>query len=405
MNPKHFLIVTMAIAIGTACTPSKNEGAITKIDIGRTYPEKIIHLNEVADISYVKLEAGNDDYLFEGTVAAISERTIVIFSRKTNMFLFFSIDGKPLSCFNRQGSGPEDYTVVSTVLFDEKARELYVNDIAKKKLFVYSPDGSYKRSLPLPESSSVGRFFSFDDNSLLLYDGIKRARSLFAAGNKDRNPALADGSYEHPFVRISKETGEVVEYIPVSEDFSVILGIRLDGDAPAEIVNRIIPGKTTPIGYYRDGFLLYNQETDTVFYYTKNHEPAPAFVRTPPVREMLPVTYLNMLFEAGDYEFIQTNTLIKVLPGPLKTAYLVRDKRDGAMYTQKTVFNEYLDAEVILNPEMLLSADGRTGCLQYPVFQLKEALENNLLSGELKTAAQELGDEDNDLLVLLRFKN
>ncbi|MDR2811088.1 MAG: 6-bladed beta-propeller [Tannerellaceae bacterium] len=404
MKLKHFLITLVAIAAGTACSLPGNENGMIEIEVGQTYPEKEIHLKEVAEISYVKLDASADDYLLDGSVVGISDKTIVAFNRKTNVFLFFSIDGKPLSHFNHQGGGPEDYVVVSSVLFDENAKELYVNDVAKKKLLVYSPDGSFKRTLPLPANSSVGRFFNFDNNSLLLYDGMKRARSIFAAGNKEPEVASDGDSYTYPFVRISKETGDVVEYIPVPEDFDIVLGIRLNDAETAGITNNIIPGRTMPIGYYRDGFLLYNQETDTVFYYAKNHALAPAFVRTPPIREMSPITYLNMLFEAGNYEFIQTHTLIKVLPGPLKTTYLARDKRDGAIYTQKIVFDDYHDADVILKPDMLLFSDGRTGFLQYPVDQLKEALADNKLNGKLRTITEGLADEDNDLLVLLKFK-
>ncbi|MDH6311581.1 hypothetical protein M2137_000331 [Parabacteroides sp. PFB2-10] len=378
----------------SACLSPQKQGDIIEIDISQDYPEKELNLKDIADISYVKLDAADDKYLVQGSVVGVTDKTIVIGNWRASEFLFFTLDGKPKSKVSRRGNGPEEYVSITASLYDEENDELFVNDTRQHKLLVYSSTGEYKRTLSLPKGSIVERPYNFDKNSLLFYDLARSAGQI-------------EGDlYEHPFVRISKKDGQVLEYPLIPEDTNIILGIKPEPGAPSPLGGFIL-GRKTHIINYRDGFLLYNQETDTMFYYQKNQSLTPVFVRTPPIKEMKQITYMNTLFEVGNYEFIQTMTLVKATPGPLKTTYLVRDKRDGSLFTQKIVFDDFKDANITLDPINNVNPTNnvKVGVLQYEVGVLKEALEKGKLSGELKKIVSEMGEEDNDLLILLHFKN
>lgn len=378
----------------TGCSSDKKDNHVTSIDVSREYLMKEIDLREIADVSYVRFEY-SDESLFNGFVACITDQTIVIYGYRTQDYFFFTFDGKLKSKFNRHGNGPEEYITATSAAYDEEKDEFFVLDASKRKLFVYSSVGEYKRGFALPSDASLGVLFDCDENSLLLYDGAKsnfKIRNIQAEATGSEKMEYIGNSFEHPFCRISKQDGHVLEYILVPENFDIPLGV-IDSSIG------IVPARKNNIINYRDGFLLYHQETDTMFYYQKDQPLKPVFVRTPPMSDRLQ-TYLNTLFEGGDYEFIQTITMQL----PFKYNQLVRDKRDGNIYQQKIIFDEFQD-EITFTPGVITTTrNAQIGALQYDVATLKDALEEGKLSGRLKEIVQDMDEEENDLLFLLRFK-
>ncbi|MDL2244136.1 6-bladed beta-propeller [Parabacteroides sp. OttesenSCG-928-J18] len=388
-----FFFIFCTLLIG--CVIEKGEKDVISIDISKDYSAKEIDLREIADVSYVRFERSNES-LFGGFVACITDQTIVIYSHRTYDYLFFTYDGKLKSKFNRRGNGPEEYIAATSAVYDEAKNELFVLDASKKKLFVYSSVGECKRVFSLPSDASLGVLFDCDENSLLLYDSAKnnfRIRNIQAEAKGSEKVESIGNSFEHPFCRISKQNGHVMEYILVPENFDITLGV-------IESSIGIVPARKNNIINYRDGFLLYHQETDTMFYYRKDQPLEPVFARSPSMSDQQQ-TYLNTLFEGGCYEFIQTISLQL----PFKFNQLVRDKRDGSIYQQKIVFDEFQD-EIAFTPSVITTTrNAQVGVLQYDVVTLKDALDEGKLNGRLKEIVQDMDEEENDLLFLLRFKD
>lgn len=405
-NTIFFKVLSSILAIlFTGCSPESEKEEITHIDVSSSdYPQKTIELSEIADISYVRFEH-SDEALFSGHVVEATDETIVIYSPSTKDFFFFDPEGKLKSKFNRYGNGPEEYNFVSTVCYDARTDELFVPDRRKKKMFVYSSQGDCKRIFTLPANASINFIADFDDHSLLLYDHAKREFFNYHVqfAMQEEQPQGMGEIYPSSYCLISKTNGDVLENIPMPENFELVLGVPPGDDAPPGL--RMLLGRTSRIVPYRSGFLLNNQETDTLFYLREDHSLTPAFVRTPPVKEMGTVTYLNALFEAGAYDFIQTMTLIKVLPGPLKTDYYIRERTSGDMYRPQVVFADY-KTDFVLEPGIVTtSKNAQTGVLMYDVGTLKTALQENRLAGKLKEIVADMGEDENDLLFLLKFKS
>ncbi len=62
------------------------EALLPQIDVNEEYPEKEIFLQDVADIEYIPLET-NEEMLFQGTIAAVSDKGIL------------GVSNKEVSCF------------------------------------------------------------------------------------------------------------------------------------------------------------------------------------------------------------------------------------------------------------------------------------------------------------------
>lgn len=64
------------------------EALLPQIDVNEEYPEKEIFLQDVADIEYIPLET-DEEMLFQGTIAAVSDKGILGVSQQGGkLFLF-----------------------------------------------------------------------------------------------------------------------------------------------------------------------------------------------------------------------------------------------------------------------------------------------------------------------------
>ena len=106
-----FFNLTLMIVFITGCSSNKQtKEGLPFIDVRQNYPEKRVCLTEIAYVEFLYLCSDNNDFLFLGTISAITKNRIVVFDRSSGSILFFSRDGKPKSRFNRVGQGPEEHT-------------------------------------------------------------------------------------------------------------------------------------------------------------------------------------------------------------------------------------------------------------------------------------------------------
>jgi len=400
---KNIFIFSICMACLGCTSNQQTDGDITEINVSGNYRDKEILLSDIADISYVQFKADNNsDYLFRGDPLAVTENAIVIYNTATHDFLFFTKDGSPKSVFNKRGNGPEDYLNISHAVYDEQKDELFA--VERNRIKVYSSEGEYKRTLTVPKNVWISEIASFDENSLLLFDNTEKM-ALALKRMQDEKVVVSDEpeGYASSFVRISKIDGDVEEYIRVPQNFNIELSAPFQFSS-GDMIHQIF-GRTDHILNYKEGFLLYNHETDTVFFYDKTETLIPTFVRTPSISATSPMVYVNGIVETDNYQFLSLITLKIARPGLLQSDHLVRDKQDGTIYKQRIVFDDYDDKEIFISPiNIMRTRDSKVGLITLPLFELKEANSANKLKGQLKSLVESMDEEENDICVLLYFR-
>ena len=394
MKKLFFSLITLFLLAACGTREKEISGPVL-FDATRDYPEKQLLLDEVADITYVPLSSETDSALFRGTLAHVSERTVTIHDFPRGIFYLFDRSGRYLSSFNHKGQGPEDYNFLITAFVDEARGELFA--IEKNRIQVYDKQGDYRRTLRLPDGAWVYEAADGGDGSILLVDNQERASILYA-GMVDENAE----AYEQPFVRISKADGGLVSYITLPKNFLV----DLSADFQTAGISLKVSGPNHRLVSHRDGFLLTNQETDTIFLYAHD-QLKPMMIHTPPVSEQGEKSYLNGYVEAGDYLFFE-KVIVKAVENrrpPVPSVYYLYDKRDGQFYEQAVSMRDFEGKRIDLTPQIIRpSRDARLGCLLLTVDELQTANADGKLSGELKRIVDEMPEDSNDLLMLMRFK-
>ena len=216
-----FIIILLMLS---GCGGKQTKDDLAFIDVRKNYPEKEILLTDIASITYLYLNSDNNDYLYKGRIHSITENTVVVVDDVSGSILFFSKDGTPKSHFNRKGQGPEEYTSVFRLFYDEKADDVYVIDGRGNHIQVYSSTGTSKRKITLPQGTRVGNdIISFDDSSFFFYDP-KIEIKLSETDKKN----LTESDWNSPFYRISKIDGAILDYLELPMA-PIVLEITYDG--------------------------------------------------------------------------------------------------------------------------------------------------------------------------------
>lgn len=212
MKKEVALYLLLSIIVTSCSSVKQSDEELPSIDISKEYPEKEIKLTDIADVSYVRLNSKSDDYLFKGSIDYVTPNKIVVIDRSSQSLLFFARDGSPLSHFNCRGQGPEEYTDVASVMYDEANDDVFVSPDFSDHIMVYSSSGEYKRKITLPETNINGQMALFDDKSILVYDNTKLWQTIVRHNSK-KKITFTEQVGDSSFFLISKIDGAVLEYI------------------------------------------------------------------------------------------------------------------------------------------------------------------------------------------------
>lgn len=259
-------------------------------------------------------------------------------------------------------------------MYDEANDELYI--LSEKRLIVYSSSGVHKRTiaLSLSDDKRITSMANYDNGSLLLFDSDN-----FVLISK------ADGS---ELKRLDVSSGEKVKLYAINQDEQRVSVI-------ASTQNQIVN--------YKDGLLLSDYSTDTVFFFNKNKELIPVLIKQPSIHSMDPVIYANTFVEAADYLFYR-KIIVKVQNGQLPSVYLMQNKKDGTVYEQEIKMDDFKGKQVEIAPEILTSSS-RHGLVVLDLVELEEAYADGRLKGKLKELMEKIDRENgNNVYMLLTFK-
>ena len=397
---KNLVKLAIVTVLVTSCSSNKQqEDGLPFIDVSKNYPEKEILLTGIADVTYLYLNSDDADYLYKGGIHNITENTVVVVDNVSSSILFFAKDGTAKSYFNHKGQGPGEYTEIRTVVYDETTDELFVTTYSMPYgIQVYSSVGDYKRTIKLPRETLIEELIVFDDHSLFFRDGAIEFRRSMALLRKEDLPA---DDYVIPFYRISKTDGEVLDYVELPGTH-LLLGGNYNGRWISVLLRYSMKCP--------EGVLLWNAQTDTVFFYRGDKSLTPVIYQTPSVSSLNPMEYLTLCLDRGQYQFIQVTIAREgIHPGFFPVKNYLRDKKTGEIIRPKFLLPDYEGKEFTIDP----SASNAVGkfynegyYFELNLYELKEADRAGKLSGQLKDLVATLDENnDNNVFMLVEFKS
>ena len=104
--PFYFLVLYLLVSC--QWTKQAETKALSVVDMTKSYPEKEIVLQDIADVEYIPLET-TDDFLFNGVAAIVSDKYIVTIGHQSEDVCLFSREGKALTRIHLMGNGPFEY--------------------------------------------------------------------------------------------------------------------------------------------------------------------------------------------------------------------------------------------------------------------------------------------------------
>jgi len=383
----------LALLLLTQCKSSSSKqvaGDIAEIDVSQKYPEREVFLQDIAKVEYIPLETNDNTLVSVSRTVYVSDNYIVIINIREGDILIFDGKGKSKFSFNNRGQSGTEYINLSSIAFDEKAKEIFVSNsfAAEPKFLVYSEDGKFKRSLPYPPNFAPSDIYSFNEKTLLVYDtyGLNQ-----------------DNYSKNPYLLIDKNDGSIVDtldiHLPVRVSNRVILEVEIDGQKGVMPMTLSISNNRS----YGNNFLISDWSSDTIFRLTPQKELQPVIIRQPSVyksdhkmvisNELITDKYMFFTKAVFDFEAAQKS---RTFP----TMSLMYDFQTRQLSEYKLINKDYetrsVGFEASITPE-------NTGVYKLDVFRLFDADKAGQLKGELKQLLKVLDGDDNPVLVKVSF--
>lgn len=155
-------------------------------------------------------------------------------------------------------------------------------------------------------------------------------------------------------------------------------------------------------------FLLTEYSSDTVYRYTQAQNLIPVLVRKPSIQTVTSKVILHSWLETNDYTFFTTNRLEIDWDNPAEfqeKGFLI-ERNTGNIYQSYIEMNDYKGKNIILGPSVLsrFSKETQTGFVVLPSDELLEAEKEGKLSGILKEKVNRLTENDESVVMIMRFK-
>jgi hypothetical protein len=238
-----------------------------------------------------------------------------------------------------------------------------------------------ERSYPAsPES-----LYDYDEDNLLLNDAFQGGVN----------------NYPTAFILMSKEDGRTTEEIRIPYEKKADLT-----SSPGSGSQVMLPAPSYAAVRNGSDFLLTDYSTDTVYRFTPERSLIPVLVRKPSIHSMETKTILHSWLETGGYLFFSTHRMEfdwKVLKGFPEKCY-VMEKRSGRFFHVHVTMNDYQGKELILGPTVLSkTTDSQTGLILLTASELSEAAKAGKLSGKLREITEQLTEDDEYVLMILKF--
>lgn len=370
---------------------AKKEQGLVTLDVTKDYPEKKIVLQDLADVKYIPLETKKNALLpnSAGCLGYVSD-SLIVARTSDNEIVLFNGDGSVRSSFRHVGQGSKEYQYIIGMAVDPKAQEIFIVDyLLKYRMQVYSFTGQYKRTLPIPYKMILNSLQDFSADCLLACD-------------MDVNQGISNRA--KPYMLLSKKTGEIVKELDIH--FTKRMSNRMSKPFGENQTISAALGYD-PIVRCEDSYVIGDLSADTIYTYTPQGVLSPMLVRTPPVLSMETPKVLLPDYRAGSYFFfylVDFEFDFETRTG-FPDKYMVYDYAAGKTYVCKLVNRDCEEQEIQLGDGGVTNKAWNTACYTIPSSMLIEQSEAGKVHGPLKEIATGRTDDDNPVLVIVRFKN
>ncbi|MDR3327171.1 MAG: 6-bladed beta-propeller [Prevotellaceae bacterium] len=381
---KILTIIIYSVFLFEGCKNKTIDTDMFVIDVSKDYPEKFVSFQEMGgELEYIPLET-NDEVLMEATATPvyISDKKIIIMNPFIGDIFIFGRNGKIESHFNHKGQSGEEYNNLRHLVYDEKNKEFFVSDY--KKILVYSEEGQYKRHFSFPETN-FEKISNFDDETLLGYDEYD------IYGNDYRTK---------PYLFVSKKDGSIVSELDINLPQRYSIKQKYDTEN-GKIVIRL-----GDFSNWHDGkdFVIADLSSDTIYKLTRDKRLIPLGTRVPSVSKNEMKTLLSVIIKTDKFMLLSANVadFEKVKKGiPLDALYLLYNFADNRI-TKSWFTND--DCSGCRYRFWDIEAPENTTALFLSSFRLIEQRELGNISGNLKPIAEKVDEEDNPVLMVVKFK-
>ena len=392
---RTYTIFAILLFVMTGCggnrqSVNETDGFIT-VDVTKGYPKKELILQDFMDVEYIALET-NDDFLNQGVVMAIGKQFIVVKNNVRDGDIFiYNRNGKALRKVNRMGQGGEEYLNISSIVLDENNDEMFVSD--GRKILVYDLYGKYKRSF----GSSYGSIYNYNNESFICHDI-----------SFDNDVEDID---KPPFTIISKQDGSIMKTIQPACQQKRAGRVRLIQRYDITVAAFSTNFPLTSIIPWHESWILTVYSSDTIFNYLPDHSMTPFMVRTPSIQSNNPNAFLSLGILTEHYWFLQTKKpepeIVGTSPSDAYVLWpetsLVCDRQEKNIY-EYTVYNDDFSNQITVNMSQNTINDEIAFQQKIEAYQLVEAYEKDELKGRLKEIASELDEDDNPIIMLVKYK-
>lgn len=385
---KHLLLFIGLLSVCSCSQTTDQTIPLIIVDVAKDYPAKEICLQDIADIEYIPM-ATSDSALVNTVISCVCEEGIVARGGKVGEILIFDSKGQKLQgriC--KKGQGPEEYNAIIFNIFDWKRKEVFIADYTSMK--VYDFNGNYLRTL-LKEDIMNLDICNLDDNHLLCSRNKKNSTTPY-----------------HPYYTLNKDTGEAdtLSYeIPrfIASNRKVIMN---DGS----ISNAY--GLLPQLAKCNNKIWLTDVALDTVFALQPGKPAEPVMIPLQASTKNEEVPLLHFLGMNDWYAWISRiprNVTVKMndmMAEAVKsrTLYMYNHATQEwikPIYRNKDFSSRDYDPKYI----NLTSVAYGYGLITLNAIDLVEAYQKKMIiNDKLKEIASKMQEEDNPVLMLLKFK-
>ena len=405
MMKKFYLILTCAVLC--ACgggnkqqKASAHESESTQaplslpvLDLQKKYPQKIINLQDIADVEYIVLESHNEA-LISAPYTVVTDSMIITCSPLEDNVIFFQRNGKFSHSLNRKGQSGKEYTGISDMRVNVATKEIYINDNLKRCVQVYTYNGEYIRTLKLKSTPHngylMGTIYNCDEEHILAEDWWKVDELKEQPTNHQPyyRISTSDGSISRLPLFIEKRIRDGFNWYDEESDTFGGMGIVF-----------------SPVAYINEELIIADFGLDTVYSYKENLLTPIAVRKNRMKSEDVPIVAGIEAITDKYYLWYACEKDIKKTIWPDWT-YL-QDRRTGKCIQTKLVDKNITDKKHRFRsrPSANYYTVPKHHIMQYyPAYVLIELLEEGKLQGELKEIASKLTEEDNPVIMLAKFK-
>lgn len=168
---KVSILLLAFLAIGCQ-NKSQDDPSIKSLSFDLNKAQKEVKFEDViSEVRYVPLHE-NEHINTISDIIITKNQAICIVDKFTRRVHFFSQQGLHITSLDGIGRGPEEFVYFAGVAYDERADEIFIYDPPTKKMLIYAPEGTLKRTLRVPEEFNGGSFFVIRDQYILFNENM-----------------------------------------------------------------------------------------------------------------------------------------------------------------------------------------------------------------------------------------